>query len=70
MLARGLRIVLEHVAQHQRIGHAVRQMMQPAERVGEGVNARDRRVGEGEAGEVRAEQHRLARLMSPGSVQA
>ena len=62
MLARGLRIMLEHVPQHQRVRHAMRQMMQAAERVGEGVHARDRRVGEGEARQMRPEQHRLARL--------
>ena len=37
-----------------------------AERISERVDAGDRRIGEGEAGEMRAEQHRRARLEIAG----
>src|SRR3712207_8705385 len=33
-----------------------------ADRIGEGMHRRDRRIGEGLAGEHRAEEHRTARL--------
>ena len=62
MLARRLGIMLQHVPQHQRIADAVRQMVKAAERVGERMHPGDRRVGERQAGEMRAEQHRRSRI--------
>ena len=50
------------MAQHQRVGEAVREMVKTAERIGESMDAGDRRIREGEPGEMRAEQHRRARL--------
>ena len=55
-----LEILRENMAQHHRIGDAVRQVMQAAKRVGEGMNPRDRCIGKGETGKMGAQQHRLA----------
>ena len=50
----------EHEAQHQRVAEAVRQMMKPAERICQRVDARDGRIRKGQPGEMRAKQHRRA----------
>ena len=50
MVPRRLGIVLHHMPEHQRIADAVRQVVQPAKRIGEGMHPGDRRIGEGDTG--------------------
>ena len=56
-IARRRSIMLQHVAQHQCVRQSVGQMMKTAERIGQSMHPRDRRIGKGDPGEMRPEQH-------------